>query len=756
MANEKLSKPNNKSKEQAAPEEKPISPEAEIVAANQPKTETAPQETAPPEPQKIVKTVKAKTTETAKTGVKKPVPTQIGKEVKPRDTSRFLIITGLSLAGLFVLFVILMVLMIAGGGGQSAILRAFGLDESGIKYFLLTIINLSFGFLALIFFVLTVIGVFRLLFAKKSDKEARTKGVRMTMVGVLPLVFVMFIWMFLFNFINRIVVSAERVKAEITVIEPADLTNLAAPIEITFSSENVVKSLRNSGFSVTGGKWDFNGDGVFETEITTSHQMSYLYNNKGDYNVGLEINVIGEETPRRYYFPFTIQEALFSANPATGTAPLKVSFDASNIIPKGTKLQSVDWDFNGDGTYDTSSKDATRATYTFEQVGKYKVHLRVVDVNNLVQNFYRDIDVTASTEPLLLADIEATPGLTGTIPLQINFDGGKSSSLKGAIVNYEWNFGDGSPTQKGRTVSHVYNNPGTYNVNLTITEDSGKNATSTVVIEAKEISSAPVASISTTPPTDTTGKLTGETPLKVAFDASKSTDPDNDIVEYMWDFGIPGAGQSGQKVEYTFDEADAYTVTLTVKDSQNNSNTATVSVEVAAPGVKAVINATPEEGTAPLIVNFDGSGSSSSSGNIVSYEWDFGDGSPKSITGAQISHKYTDIGTYEVTLKVTSNQNETGETKKTIYVREIPLKACFTPSRRSGDAPLAVTFDSKCSTGPVSKYSWDFGDGETSTDRKPSHTFENTGTYNVKLEVADDKNNVNTFSDVIVVLGTLQ
>jgi len=755
MANEKPSKPNNKSKEQAAPESKPMSTEAEPVAANQPKAETTPNEATPPEPKKIVKTVKAKPTETAKTVVKRPIPTQIGKEVKPRDTSRFLIITGLSLTGLFVLFVILMVLMIASGGAQSAILRAFGLEESGIKYFLLTIINLSFGFLALVFFVLTVIGVFRLLFAKKGDKEARGKGIRMTMIGVLPLAIVMFIWMFLYNFINRIVVSAERVKAEITVIEPADLTNIAAPVEITFSSENVVKSLRNSGFSVTGGRWDFNGDGIFETEITNSFQMSYLYNNKGNYNVGLEINVEGEETPRHYYFPFTIKEALFSVNPSTGTMPLTVIFDASNIILKGTKLQSVDWDFNGDGTYDASSKDATRSTYTFEQVGKFKVHLRVVDVNNIVQNFYRDIDVTASAEPLLLADIQATPGLTGPIPLQINFDGGNSSSLKGAIISYEWNFGDGSPVQKGRTVSHVYNNPGTYTVTLTVTEDSGKTAMTTANVEAKEVSSVPVAVIGTTP-VASEGNLIGEIPFKIAFDASKSTDADNDIVEYSWDFGVPSAGQTGQKVEYTFDKAGIYTVTLTVKDSQNQTNTATVAVNVSEPGVKAVISATPEEGTAPLVVNFDGSGSSAFNANIVSYEWNFGDGSPKSITGAQISHKYSDIGTYEVTLTVTSNQNATGTAKKTIYVREIPLRACFTPSRRSGDAPLAVTFDSKCSTGPVSKYSWDFGDGETSTDRKPAHTFENPGTYNVILEVADDKNNVNTYSDVIVVLGQVQ
>ena len=195
---------------------------------------------------------------------------------------------------------------------------------------------------------------------------------------------------------------------------------------------------------------------------------------------------------------------------------------------------------------------------------------------------------------------------------------------------------------------------------------------------------------------------------------------------------------------------------MVVRDSQKQESSASVTVNVEEPGIRAVINADPEEGTAPLTVDFDGSASSAFTGNIVSYEWDFGDGSPSTITSARISHKYNDVGTYAVRLKVVTNENESAEAEKNIYVREIPLRACFTPSRRSGTAPLAVTFDSKCSTGAVSTYNWDFGDGDTSESRKPAHTFEHPGTYNVTLEVSDDKNNVSSFSDVIVAEGTLE
>ncbi len=680
-------------------------------------------------------------------------PKKIGKDLTPQKKSgSFLITIGLTLVGLFVMFVVLMVLVIAGGGQNSPVLKALGLDTSGIKSFLSTVINLSFGLLALIFFLFVVIGIFRWLFAKKGDKEARGKGIKMFFLGLIPMIVIMFLWLSLSTFINNIQIASEIGKEEISVLKPSSMDNLVAPVEVTFTSENVIKAIQAKKLNITEVKWDLNGDGVYET-VVTDFPVSYLFTNKGVTNVGLEVTVVGEDKPRQYFYTVVIKEAVFGADPATGTAPLTVLFDASALVPAGKKIQTFDWDFNGDGTYDVSGKDQIRPRYTFEQVGKFSVHLRMIDENNVVQNYTRDIDVTLSEKPLLSASIDATPGLTGPIPLQIQFDGSKSESLKGKVNHYEWNFGDGSAVGIGVTLPHVYNNPGLYTVTLKVTDDTGLTSTTTAQVEAKAIASPPVAQITTLPLPDDKGVVNGNVPLKVSFDASASTDPDKDIVDYEWDLGVEGAKPTGQKVDFTYEKAGTYTITLVTRDSTKLESTATTTVKVSEPGVSAIIKATPEEGTAPLVVQFDGSGSSTFRGSIVSYEWNFGDKSPSTITGAQISHKYTNVGTYPVKLKVVTNQNENGTADLLVYVREIPLKACFTPSRRSGPAPATVTFDSKCSTGPVAKFTWDFGDGETSDARKPNHTFQNPGSYNVTLEVADDKNNVSTYSDVIVAEG---
>ena len=672
-------------------------------------------------------------------------PKKIGKDKsKAKSNAKFLVIMALSFAALFIVFIILMVLVIAQGGENSPVLQAFGINASGIKSFLLAVVNISFSLLGLLFFVIGVIGVFRILFAKKDDKETRKKGIRMSIIGAIPLIIVMFTWLFLYNYISTIKII-KSVKAEILVVKPDSLKDLEAPLTVTFSSRNAIQSLRNNGFKVKDVSWDFNGDGDYET-VATDFEMSYLYNLRGNYNVGLKIDAAKGEA-HKYYKTITIGNAIFEATPDTGTAPLKVSFDATKLIPKGAKIQSLDWDFDGDGTYDKTGKQNTKVEYTFKTIGTHKVHLRFVDANNLVENFYRDIKVTKSGTPLLSAVIKATPGLTGKPPLQILFDGKGSKSLKGKIVNYEWDLGDGSKGQSGASVSHTYNKVGTYTVKLTVKEDTGNTDAVTVKVELKEEASKPKAVISTKPAL-VKNVLKGDVPLKVSFDAADSTDANKDIVGYEW--SIDGNKKVGSAIDYTFEKTGTYTVTLKVTDADKNEGSTSITVKAEKPGTKAVIKATPESGTVPLTVSFDGSSSTAFKEDIVGYEWDFGDGSAKSVTGALITHKYDKVGSYKATLKVTTSSNSSNATTKTIYVRETAMKACFTSSRDKGPAPFSVTFDAKCSAGTIDKYLWDFGDGGTSTARKPSYTFEDPGTYKVKLEVSDSKNNVSTFIDTVV------
>ncbi|HMR01096.1 MAG TPA: PKD domain-containing protein, partial [Candidatus Gracilibacteria bacterium] len=154
-------------------------------------------------------------------------------------------------------------------------------------------------------------------------------------------------------------------------------------------------------------------------------------------------------------------------------------------------------------------------------------------------------------------------------------------------------------------------------------------------------------------------------------------------------------------------------------------------------------------------VTFDASSSSYPTGQIVSYEWDFGDGSPKRIDVAQVTYKYTKIGTFTASVTAIASDNTRSTTEIPINVRPVPLTACFSALPESGQAPLEVEFDPNCSSGTVASYSWDFGDGSSTKTRKPTHVFNTPGSYSVVLEVADNQNVIDTFTKNILVTGSL-
>lgn len=149
--------------------------------------------------------------------------------------------------------------------------------------------------------------------------------------------------------------------------------------------------------------------------------------------------------------------------------------------------------------------------------------------------------------------------------------------------------------------------------------------------------------------------------------------------------------------------------------------------------LKAGFSAQPRTGYAQLEVTF----TDSSAGAPTSWSWNFGDGAT-SVEQDPI-HTYTG-GTYDVTL-VVSNANGVDTAGKTSYITVTDTAASlsveFSASPLSGTAPLEVSFSDQ-SQGNPDAWHWDFGDGATSTDRNPSHTYGSAGSYDVTLTASND------------------
>jgi PKD repeat protein len=141
--------------------------------------------------------------------------------------------------------------------------------------------------------------------------------------------------------------------------------------------------------------------------------------------------------------------------------------------------------------------------------------------------------------------------------------------------------------------------------------------------------------------------------------------------------------------------------------------------------------ADPTTGYAPLIVYFY----DLSDKTATSWSWDFGDGtnSPEQDP----IHEYKNAGIYTVSLTATGPGGSDTETKTNyITVTQMPSApvAGFSGTPTSGQPPLTVNFTDQ-STGTVTGWSWDFGDGGTSTLQNPSYTYNSAGVYTVSLTV---------------------
>lgn len=240
------------------------------------------------------------------------------------------------------------------------------------------------------------------------------------------------------------------------------------------------------------------------------------------------------------------------------------------------------------------------------------------------------------------------------------------------------------------------------------------------------VANPPVANFTFTP-------AGGSAPLTVQFTDTSSGEPS----EWLWDFG-DGSTSNERNPVHTFVEARRYEIQLTVSNPLGSSSVS--QILVVGEELQANFTFSPRQGEAPLIVEF----TDRSSGNPTAWEWDFGDGERSNEQNPV--HIYTNPRPegYSVTLRVS---NATGSATYTapdrILVRE-KLDADFSANPTSGQPPLTVAFQDTSKGSHIVAWQWDFGDGSTSTERNPVHTYSANNLYDVTLTVTNAEGQTDT------------
>jgi PKD repeat protein len=190
---------------------------------------------------------------------------------------------------------------------------------------------------------------------------------------------------------------------------------------------------------------------------------------------------------------------------------------------------------------------------------------------------------------------------------------------------------------------------------------------------------------------------------------------------------VTHTGDVSDTVTFSWDVVGLQAVTVTVANALNTV-TDTHVITTYLP-VQAAFSAAPLTGKSPLTVVF----TDTSTGTITSWLWSFGDTVTSPLPSP--THTYELTGTFTVSLTVSGPYGSDTEVKTDYIAVNEPVVADFTAVPTEGVAPLQVQF-TNLSTGDYATSLWHFGDGISSTQRGPTHTYTTTGTYAVTLTVS--------------------
>jgi PKD repeat protein len=367
---------------------------------------------------------------------------------------------------------------------------------------------------------------------------------------------------------TRMAVSAVVLKAagDVGTTPVPVIANAAADPTSGEAPFSVILNGNGSRGPITGYSWIF-GDGNIANGISTTH----LYQAAGTYTATLTVTA-ADGTTDNDTVVITVSEpppppvASISPQSAAGVAPFTIQFDGNNCT--GT-INSYSWSF-GDGVGGSGQS----ASHTYQTPGTYTATLTVAGAGTTSTD---DVAIEVTAPPVAPTASITCFNCAGDAPITVQFDGSGSTSPQPPIESYHWDLGGGVSANEA-VVSHIFTNPGTYNIKLTVTDSLGLTGTKTIPVVVssppEEENQPPVSSF-------TFSTLSGEDPLALTFDGSGASDPDGTIEAYNWDFG-DGTSAISMSVDHTFAEVGEYEVTLQVTDDEGESAVFSKTVSVQA------------------------------------------------------------------------------------------------------------------------------------------------------------------------------
>ncbi len=375
-------------------------------------------------------------------------------------------------------------------------------------------------------------------------------------------------------------------------------------------------------------------------------------------------------------------------------------------------IQSWRWEF-GDG----ASSESKGPTHRYAKEGDYAVRLTITDTAGNNDTVVSTVHVGPIADPVVAF---VASGARVAVGADVSF----VERCSGAIALYRWDFGDGA-TSVGAVARHAYGEAGTYSVVLAVEDPDGR-----------AFASQPFR-VEVVPPLPPTVEVLVPANVIAGRDAQFIANCRGEFSRIEWDFG-DGTTSSNRFPTHRFDEAGEYAVRVVVV-GPSGRGTNEIVVRVTPPlAPDASFSIGVDIGRVGQDVVF----TDTSSGEVDSIRWEFGDGT--TVEGRydagsierSVRHAFAEAGVYEVAFAVSGPGGSARSVKSIVVESELrPARAEFDVAAFDEPGPVTVRFANH-SSGSVVRFVWDFGDGSEPLRvdelRDVSHEFA-PGSYEVSL-----------------------